>query len=68
MELLRLTGRGIQIGDMSAEELVQMADKPAFSIELPDKRVVVLIGLTRDEARACVPGFMSPARFTVSAA
>lgn len=40
----------------------------AGSLRLPDNRVVVVIGLTRDEARACVPLFMSPARITVSAA
>ena len=68
MELLRMTGEGVQVGDMQAEELAQMAGKPAFSLRLPDDRVIVVIGLTRDEARACVPGFMSPARFTVSTA
>lgn len=68
MELLRMTGEGVQIGDMQAEELAQMAGQPAFSLRMPDNRVVVVIGLTRDEARACMPGFMSPARITVSAA
>ena len=68
MELLRMTGEGVQIGDMMADELAQMAGKPAFSLRLPDARVIVVIGLTRDEARACVPGFMAPARLTVSAA
>ena len=68
MELLRMSGEGVQIGDMPADELVRMAGKPAFSLRLPDDRVVVVIGLTRDEARACVPGFMATARFTVSTA
>lgn len=68
MDLLRMTGEGAQIGDMQADELAQMAGQPAFSLRLPDSRVVVLIGLTRDEARACALGFMSPARITVSAA
>lgn len=68
MELLRVAGDGVQIGDMQAEELALLAGQPAFSLRLPDGRVVVVIGLTRDEARACVPGFMAPARITVSAA
>lgn len=68
MELLQMTGEGVRIGDMAAEDLAQMSGQPAFSLRLPDNRVVVVIGLTRDEARACVPGFMSPARITVSAA
>lgn len=63
-----MTGEGVQIGDMQADELEKMAGQPAFSLRLPDGRVVVVIGLTRDEARACVPGFMAPARITVSAA
>ena len=67
-ELLRLTGEGVQVGDMPLHELEKMAGQPAFSLRLPDERVVVVIGLTRAEARACVPGFMAPARFTVSAA
>lgn len=65
-ELLRLTGEGVQVGDMSAEDVAQFAGKPAFSLRLPDGRIVVLIGLTRDEARVCVHGFMAPARITVS--
>lgn len=68
MELLQLNGEGVEIGDMRAEDVATLAGQPAFSLRLPEGRVVVLIGLTRDEARSCWPGFMSPARFTVSAA
>lgn len=68
MELLTLNGEGIQIGDIAAEELALLAGQPAISVRLSDGRVVVLVGMTRDECRACVPAFMSPARLTVSAA
>ncbi|MCA3068776.1 MAG: hypothetical protein IOD11_00015 [Rhodocyclaceae bacterium] len=68
MELLNLNGEGVQIGDIGAEELAQMADKPALSVRLADGRNVVLVGLTRDECRACLPAFMAPARLTVSGA
>ena len=68
MELLNLIGEGAQIGDMNAEDVAALSGRQAFSLLLPDGRVVVLIGLTSEEARGCLPGFMAPARFTVSAA
>lgn len=68
MELLNLNGEGVQIGDIGADELAQMAGKPALSVSLADGRVVVLVGMTRDECRQCLPAFLAPARFTVSAA
>jgi hypothetical protein len=68
MELLTLIGEGVQIGDIGADELSQMAGKPALSVSLADGRVVVLVGMTRDECRQCLPAFMAPARLTVSAA
>jgi hypothetical protein len=68
MELLNLNGEGVQIGDIGADELAQMAGKPALSISLADGRVVVLVGMTRDECRECMPAFLASARFTVSTA
>lgn len=68
MELLNLNGEGIQIGDIGADELAQMTGKPALSLSLADGRVLVLVGLTRDECIQCLPAFLEPARFTVSTA
>jgi hypothetical protein len=66
-ELLILTGSMISIGDMPADEVPQMAGVPHMLLELPGGQKVVVGGLTRDQCRACVPAFMSPARLTVSA-
>jgi hypothetical protein len=66
MELLRLSGEVVSIGDMRPEEVPQMAGVPHLLLRLGDGRHVVISGLTRDECRACVPAFMAPARFTVS--
>jgi hypothetical protein len=68
MELLNLSGEGVQIGDIGADELAQMVGKPALSVSLADGRLVVLVGMTRDECRQCLSAFLAPARFTVSAA
>ena len=68
MELLRLTGEVVSIGDMPADKVPKMAGVPHLLLRLSDGRDIVLSGLTRDECRACVPAFMSPARFSVSAA
>lgn len=68
MELLRLTGEVISIGDMPAEEVPLMAGVPHLLLRLADGRSVVLSGLTRDECEACMPAFMMPARFTISSA
>ena len=68
MELLQLNGEGIQIGDIGPDDLVQMEGQPALSVRLADGRVVMLVGMTRDECRQCLPAFLSPARFTVSSA
>ena len=67
MKLLKLNGEGFQVGDIQADDLARMVGKPAFGLLLPDDRVIVIVGLTKDEARACVPGFLSPARLTLSA-
>ena len=68
MELLRLTGEVVSIGDMPADEVPNLEGVPHLLLRLSDGRDVVLSGLTREECRACVPAFMAPARFTVSAA
>jgi len=68
MELLNLSGEGVHIGDADADELAKMAGQPSFSISLTDGRTVMIVGLTREECRQCVPAFMEPSRFTVSAA
>lgn len=68
MELLRLTGEVVSIGDMPADEVPKLEGVPHLLLRLSDGRDIVLSGLTREECRACVPAFMAPARFTVSAA
>ena len=68
MELLNLNGEGVQIGDIGADELTKMAGKPALSVILADGRMVVLVGMTRDECRQCLPAFLAPVRLTVSSA
>ena len=67
MELLNLNGEGVQIGEIAAEALALMAGKPAISVRLGDGRLVVLVGMTRDECLACLPAFLSPARLVVCA-
>ena len=68
MELLRLTGEVVSIGDMPEDDVPKMAGVPHLLLRLADGRDVVLSGLTRDECKACVATFLGAARFTVSAA
>ena len=68
MELLRLTGEVISIGDMPEDEVPKMAGVPHLLLQLQDGRTVVLSGLTREECKDCIHAFMMPARFTVSSA
>lgn len=68
MELLHLNGEGIQIGDIGADDLLRMVGQPALSMRLADGRIVVIVGMTRDECRECLPAFLAPARLTVSSA
>lgn len=65
MELLQLDGEGVEIGDMHADALAKFAGMPALSVQLSDGRVVVLIGMTREECKACLPAFLAPARIKV---
>ena len=65
VEILKLSGEGVQIGELASEELAALAGQPAFSVRLEDGRTVVLVGLTRDECRACAPGFLAAATITV---
>ena len=68
MELLRFTGEVISIGDMPEEEVARMVFRPHLMLRLEDGRDVVLVGLTRDECKACLPAFLEAAQFTVSSA
>ena len=68
MELLRLTGEVISIGDLPESEVPKIAGAPHLILRLRDGRDVLLSGLTREECASCVAAFSMPARFTVSSA
>ena len=52
MELLRLTGEVVSIGDMPADEVPKLEGVPHLLLRLSDGRDIVLSGLTREECRA----------------
>lgn len=64
--LLTLAGEGIAIGNVGTEALQKLAGLPSFTIALPDGRHILLAGLTQDECRACLPGFLDGATITVT--
>ena len=63
-ELTAIEGECIQVGDVNVADLAQFAGRPGLTMLAAD-REVLLVGLTREECRACLPGFMGPLRIAV---
>ena len=65
--LLNLTGQIVSIGDLPAEEAPHIVGLPHIMVGLDDGRIILISGLTQDECRACVPGFMEAVSIGVNA-
>lgn len=69
MDILRLTGELVAIGDLTrADEVLPLVGKPRLLLRMPDGRTVLLAGLTQDECRACAGAFLAPATIVLRAA
>lgn len=57
MNMLELSGELVRMGDMQAEEVIDVAGLPRIEIMREDGSLIYVIGLTRDEVRACGAAF-----------
>lgn len=62
--LLTITGEIISIGDLPAEYAPEIIGVPHLMIHFGDRKVF-LSGLTREECRACVPGFLDEVSLSI---
>ena len=50
--ILDLTGQVVTVGNLQPEDAPDLAGLPRVELQLPDSRIITIIGLTRDEAIA----------------
>jgi len=65
MELLKLEGEMVAIGNSQAHEVEPLIGKPSLMLKRPDGSILLLMGMTQDECRSGAQAFMDAAAFTV---
>lgn len=68
MELLRLEGEMVAIGNSQAFEVEPLIGTPSLMLKRSDGSIVMLLGMTQDECRAGAQAFMDAAALTVHSA